>query len=115
MASSLTSTPDGGIEHLDRQHAGHTELRGDAQRDLLGRDRVVGDQSPARDLAADPVDLHGLHDRVGGRLPVRAARDQGRQLAGEADPLLGQQRTRPPRASPLAVGRDATSQTPLPS
>ena len=36
------------------------------------------------DLAADAVDLHGLDDRPDRGLPVRAARDQHRQLAVEA-------------------------------
>ena len=46
----------------------------------------------ANDLAADAVDLHGLDDGVDSRLPVRAARDQHRQLAGELDSFLGEQR-----------------------
>ena len=44
------------------------------------------------DLAADAVDLHRLDDRVDRRLAVRAAGDEHGQLAGEGDPLLGEQR-----------------------
>ncbi len=69
-------------------------------------------------LAADAVALHRLHDRVRRRLAAGRARHQGRQLAPEVDPLLGEQRDagrRPRRRPPRSPPASATTQTPLPS
>ena len=46
IASSLTSTPAGGVEHLDRHHPGDPESLGDAQRGLPGR-RARGPRASA--------------------------------------------------------------------
>ena len=81
-----------GVEHLHREHPGHAEAVGDAQGDGLSRHRVLlADRGRREYLAADPLDLHRLDDRVDRGLPVRAARDEHRQLAAELDPLLREQ------------------------
>ena len=117
IASSLTSTPRGGVEHLDRQHAGDVEALGDAQRGLLRGQRVVlGDRRRRDDLAADAVDLHGLDDRVDRRLAVRAARDEHRQLAGERRPAPRPAARSPPAEPVGGLARPcSTTRTPLPS
>ena len=69
-------------------------------------------------LDADAVALLALHDGVGRDLAAGSASHQGRQLADEVDPLLGQDRDPCRRLGEAPVGRvgsSSTTQTPLPS
>ena len=85
MASSLTSSPPGVSNSSTASSPVTSSSAASSQRQLLGLAGQAGGQ-PRRGrqhLVADPVSLHGLHDRVDGGLAVRGPGRQHGQLAVE--------------------------------
>ena len=83
--------PDG--EQLHRQQPGDAKFRRDGEPELLRPHGDAGSQVRRRrdDLAADPVFLDGLHDRVRRALPLGRPGHQHRELAVERHVLLDEQ------------------------
>lgn len=93
----------GVLHQLDREDAGHVELRRDLERQSLAGHRLRLRQPGCRrgGLDADPVQLHRLRDGVGDGLTVRRPGHDRRQLPHERDVLLGDD-LNPGMAGPLA-------------
>ena len=95
IASSLTSSrPPGSSNSSTASSPVTSSSAASSERQPLGFARLP-DRQPRRGcehLVADPVALHGLHDRVDGALAVRRAGHQRGQLPVESDVLLGEHR-----------------------
>ena len=93
LASSLTSTPSSVSKSSTASMPVTSSSRAMRRASASAREARSRVQPRRRrdHLPADPLPLRGLHDRVGRRLPARAPRDQGGELATERHTLLGEQ------------------------